>query len=160
MMKRFDKVMPLIDGLAQDLRYAGRMCRRDPGFTAVAVLSLALGIGASTAAFSVFNAVMLRPLPVPDADRLVLLEPQQRGTRFILFNPIFEELRRRQRTLAGVFATNDAPFLTVTFDDAASPSYVRSSLVSGSYFSVLAVPPSLGRLLTERDDQLPETSGN
>src|SRR5262245_31057343 len=84
------------DGLVQDLRYASRTLRRDPGFTAVAILSLATGIGTSTAAFSVFNAVMLRPLPVPDADRLVLLEPQRRGSRFILFNPIFEELRRRQ----------------------------------------------------------------
>lgn len=158
-MCRDQRGLPLIDGLVQDLRYAGRMFRRDPGFTAVAVLSLALGIGTSTAAFSVFNAVMLRPLPVPDPDRLVLLEPQRRGSRFILFNPIFEELRRRQRTLAGVFAANDQRFLKVTFDDAASPSYVRSSLVSGSYFSVLGVSPSLGRLLTERDDQLPETSG-
>jgi len=156
---RDQRGLPLVDGLVQDLRYAGRMFRRDPGFTAVAVLSLALGIGASTAAFSVFNAVMLRPLPVPDPDRLVLLEPQHRGTQFILFNPIFEELRRRQRTLAGLFAANDTPFLKVTFDDAASPSYVRSSLVSGSYFSVLSVSPSLGRLLTEHDDQLPETSG-
>jgi predicted permease len=151
--------LPLIDGLVQDGRYAGRMMRRDPGFTAVAVVSLAIGIGASTAAFSVFNAVMLRPLPVPDADRLVLLEPQHLGRRFILFNPIFEELRRGQRTLAGVFAADDRPFLNVTFDDVPSPSYVRGSLVSGSYFSVLGVSPSLGRLLTERDDQLPETSG-
>ncbi len=156
---RDQRGLPLIDGLVQDLRYAGRMFRRDQGFTAVAVLSLALGIGASTAAFSVFNAVMLRPLPVPDPDRLVLLEPQHRGTRFVLFNPIFEELRRRQRTLAGVFADNDQPFLKVTFDDATSPSYVRSSLVSGSYFSVLGISPSLGRLLTERDDRLLETSG-
>ena len=155
---RDQRGLPLVDGLVQDLRYAGRMFRRDPGFTAVAVLSLGMGIGASTAAFSVFNAVMLRPLPVPEADRLVLLQPQHRGTRFVLFNPIFEELRRRQRTLAGVFAADDKPFLTVTFDDSASPSYVRSSLVSGSYFSVLGVSPSLGRLLTERDDQLPETS--
>ncbi len=155
---RDQRGLPLIDGLVQDLRYASRMFRRDPGFTAVAALSLALGIGATTAAFSVFNAVMLRPLPVPDADRLVLLEPQRRGGQFILFNPTFEELRRRQRTLAGVFAASDAPFLNVTFDDAASSSYVRGSLVSGSYFSVLGLSPSLGRLLTERDDQLPETS--
>lgn len=156
---RDQRGLPFLDGLAQDLRYAGRMFRRDPGFTAVAVLSLALGIGASTAAFSVFNAVMLRPLPVSEPDRLVLLEPQRLGRRFIIFNPIFEELQRRQRTLSGVFAANDSSFLKITFDDAASPTYVRGSMVSGTYFSVLGVSPSLGRLLTEGDDQLPEMSG-
>jgi predicted permease len=156
---RDQRGLPSIDGLVQDLRYAGRMLRRDPGFTAVAVLSLALGIGASTAAFGVFNAVMLRPLPVADPERLVLLEPQHRGRRFVLFNPIFEELRHRQRTLTGLFADDDQPFLRVTFDDARTPSYVRSSLVSGSYFSVLGISPSLGRLLNDRDDRLPETSG-
>ena len=156
---RDQRGLPFLDGLVQDLRYAGRMFRRDPGFTAVAVLSLALGIGASTAAFSVFNAVMLRPLPVSEPDRLVLLEPQRLGRRFIIFNPIFEELQRRQRTLSGVFAANDSSFLKITFDDAASPTYVRGSMVSGTYFSVLGVSPSLGRLLTEGDDQLPEMSG-
>ena len=157
---RDQRGLPLVDGLVQDLRYAGRMFRRDPGFTAVAVLSLALGIGASTAAFGVFNAVMLRPLPVSEPDRLVLLEPQRLGRRFIIFNPIFEELQRRQRTLSGVFAANDSPFLKITFDDEASPTYVRGSMVSGTYFSVLGVSPSVGRLLTERDDQLSAITGD
>ena len=70
----------------------------------LAIVSLAIGIGASTAAFSVFNAVMLRPLPVSDPGRLVLLQPQRRGERFIVFNPIYEELRARQTTLSGMFA--------------------------------------------------------
>ena len=157
---RDQRGLPFLDALLHDLRYAGRMCRRDPGFTAVAVVSLALGIGSSIAAFSVFNAVMFRPLPVSEPNRLVLLEPQRQGKQFIIFNPIFEDLRRRQRTLTGMFAVNDSPFLKVTFDGAASPSYVRGSLVSGSYFSVLGVSPSLGRLLVERDDELPETSGS
>ena len=146
---------PFLDALIQDVRYAGRLLRRDPGFTIVAVASLAVGIGASTAAFSVFNAVMLRPLPVTEPQQLVLLKPQRRGGRFVLFNPAFEQLRREQRTLTGLFAVNNEPFLKVTFDDGATPTYVRASLVSGNYFSVLGLSPSLGRLFMERDDDLP-----
>ena len=149
-----------VDEFLQDVRYAGRMLVRNPGFATVAVLSLAVGIGAATTAFSVFNAVMLRPLPVAEPDRLVLIQPYRRGNRFIIFNPIYEDLRARQSTLAGVFAVNDEPFLKMTFDDDGAPAYVRASLVSGSYFSVLGVSPSLGRLLTDRDDEPPATSGH
>ena len=147
--------LPAIDTFLQDLRYAARTLRRDPAFATVAIISLAIGIGASTAAFSVFNAVMLRPLAVPDPGRLVLLQPQRRGERFILFNPIYEELRERQTTLSGLFAANDTPYLKVTFDDEPAPVYLRASLVSGSYFAVLGVTPAMGRLLAEQDDQLP-----
>ena len=75
------------------------MLLRNPGFATVAVLSLAVGIGAATTAFSVFNAVMLRPLPVAEPDRLVLIQPYRRDDRFIIFNPIYEDLRARQTTL-------------------------------------------------------------
>ena len=81
---RDQRGLPAIETFLQDLRYAARMLRRDPAFAAVAILSLAIGIGASTAAFSVFNAVMLRPLAVPEPGQLVLLQPQQRGDRFII----------------------------------------------------------------------------
>ena len=155
---RDQRGLPAIETFLQDLRYAARMLRRDPAFAAVAIVSLAIGIGASTAAFSVFNAIMLRPLPVPDPDRLVLLQPQRRGERFILFNPIYEELRARQTTQSGVFAANDTPYLQVTFDDEPAPVYLRASLVSGSYFAVLGLTSHMGRLLTEQDDQLPATS--
>ena len=101
---RDQRGLPAIETFLQDLRYAARMLRRDPAFATVAIISLAIGIGASTAAFSVFNAVMLRPLPVSDPGRLVLLQPQRRGERFIMFNPIYEELRERQTTLSGMFA--------------------------------------------------------
>ena len=155
---RDQRGLPAIETFLQDLRYAARMLRRDPAFATVAIISLAIGIGASTAAFSVFNAVMLRPLPVPDPDRLVLLQPQRRGEQFILFNPIYEELRARQTTLSGMFAVNNTPYLKVTFEDEPAPAYLRASLVSGSYFAVLGLTPHLGRLLTEQDDQLPAAS--
>jgi len=98
---RDQRGLPAIETFLQDFRYAARMLRRDPAFATVAIVSLAIGIGASTAAFSVFNAVMLRPLPVPEPDRLVLLQPQRRGERFLVFNSIYEELRARQTTRRG-----------------------------------------------------------
>jgi len=138
----------------QDLRYAARMLAKSPGFTAVAVLSLGLGIGATTAAFGVLNAAVLRPLPVAEPHRLVLLQPQLRGERWILFNPVFEELRRSQRTLSGMFAVSNEPFLKAMFEGGAAPTYVRGTFVSGGYFSLLGLTPALGRLLTESDDEI------
>lgn len=156
---RDQRGLPMLDALAQDLRYAVRTLRRDPGFATVAILSLGLGIGATTAIFSVFNAVMLRPLPVPEPQQLVILQPRHQGQRWILFNPIFEELRRQQQTLSGMFAVNDEQYLKVTFDGDVASTYVRGSFVSGSYFSVLGVSPARGRLLTEADDELLGASG-
>jgi predicted permease len=149
-----------IEHLEQDLRYALRMLRKNPGFTVVAVLSLALGIGATTAVFSVLDAAVLRPLPVVEPDRLVILSPHLRGRRFVLFNPLFEELRRTQTTLQGVFAVSDQPYLKVTLDGDSNPTYVSGSYVSGGYFPLLGVSPALGRLLTENDDLLPGESGS
>lgn len=136
----------------QDLHYAFRGVRTNPGFAAVAILSLALGIGATTAVFSVLNAVVLRPLPVVEPERLVVLKPELRGKRFVLFNPLFEELRRSQQSLSGIFAVSDEPYLKAAFDHSA-PAYVRGSLVSGNYFQVLGLAPALGRLLTFEDDE-------
>lgn len=144
--------MTTIDQLMQDVRYALRGARRTPGFTFIAVLSLTLGIGATTAVFSVLNAVVLQPLPVRDAEGLVILKPELHGKRFVLFNPLFEELRNSQRSLSGMFAVNDERFLEAAFDSAA-PAFVRGSLVSGSYFEVLGITPSIGRLLTSADDE-------
>ena len=149
----------LLDDLAGDVRLAFRVLRGSPGFSAVAIGSLALAIGASTAAFSVFNAVMLRPLAVQEPEALVLLQALKSGKRFVLFNPTFEALRERQRTLSGLFAVNDHPYLKVTFDDVDVPTYVRGSLVSGTYFHVLGVVPSVGRLLAESDDVVAGANG-
>lgn len=141
-----------MEQIAQDARYALRGLKRSLGFSTVTILSLALGIGATTAVFSVLNAVALRPLPVPGPHQLVVLKPELRGKRFPLFNPLFEELARTQKTLAGMFAISDEPYLKVAFDGGAA-TYVHGSLVSGNYFEVLGMSPALGRLLTAADDE-------
>ncbi len=141
-----------LEQTSQDVRYAARVLRHGRGFTAIAILSLALGIGATTSVFAVLDAVVLRPLPVPEPNRLVVLRPLVRGDRFVLFNPVYEELRRRQHVLDDMAAISDASFLAVTLPGSVSPTYVAGSLVSGSYFRVLRLEPQIGRLLSDADD--------
>lgn len=141
-----------IEQILQDVRYALRGVRRSPGFAAVAILSLGLGIGATTGVFSILNAVVLRPLSAAKPERLVVLRPELRGKRFVLFNPLFEELRTSQQSLSGMVAISDAPYMKVAFGREA-PVFVRGSLVSGNYFQLLGLSPALGRLLTSTDDE-------
>ena len=141
-----------LEQTSQDVRYAARVLSHGRGFTAIAILSLALGIGATTSVFAVLDAVVLRPLPVPEANRLVVLRPLVRGDRFVLFNPVYEELRRRQHVLDDVAAISDSSFLAVTLPGSVSPTYVAGSMVSGSYFRVLRLEPQIGRLLSDSDD--------
>jgi predicted permease len=143
-----------MSGLLQDLRYAARILAKAPVFTGVAVLTLALGIGATTAVFSVLNAAVLTPLPVTNPHQLVIISPQRQGERYILFNPVFESIRQRQRTLSDMFAVNHQPYLRVLMDGDQAPTYVRASLVSGSYFSALGLVPTQGRLLVQGDDEV------
>jgi len=148
-----------IERLGQDLPYALRMLRKNPGFTLIAVLSLGLGIGGTTAVFGVLDAVVFRPLPVTDPDRLVILSPELRGRIWVLFNPIFEGLRQKQQALEGMFAVSNEPYLKVQFDGSI-PVYARGSLVSGSYFQVLGLAPAAGRLFNDDDDRIPGTPGS
>ncbi len=141
-----------LEQTSQDVRYAARVLRHGRGFTAIAILSLALGIGATTSVFAVLDAVVLRPLPVPEPNRLVVLRSLVRGDRFVLFNPVYEELRRRQHVLDDMAAISDSSFLPVTLPGSLSPTYVAGSLVSGSYFRVLRLEPQIGRLLIDADD--------
>jgi predicted permease len=143
----------LIDHTVQDLRYALRVLRASPAFTTVALLSLALGIGATTAVFTVLDAVVMRPLAVTDPERLVVVRALLRNERFVLFNPVYEALRSRQRVLTDVAAMSDEPFLPVSLRATEPPAYLQGSFVSGSYFSVLGVQPAIGRAFTDADDQ-------
>ena len=147
-----------IDALWSDLRYGARLLRRNPGFAAVAILSLALGVGANTAIFELLNAVRLRPLPVTrpeqlaeiriagDADRTGGFESRHPN----LTNVLWERLRDRQEAFASLFAWS-----TLDFElSSGGPSRQADGLwVSGEFFSTLALRPVVGRLLTAADDQ-------
>lgn len=140
-----------LDDLWRDLRYAIRMMRRAPGFTLAIVLSLALGIGANTAIFSVINAVMLRALPVPEPARLVRVgRLMQNGGTGLLPYPIFAYLRDNVTAASGMFAMTLAnPSVIIDGAD----ELVMAEAVSGDYFRVLGLEPATGRLLGTDDDR-------
>jgi putative ABC transport system permease protein len=146
-----------LERLAQDLRYAVRLLRRNPGFTAVAIVSLGLGIGANTAIFQVIDAIRLRTLPVPNASELAEVRLVERtGVRGnhaswhpSLSNPIWEQIRARQQAFSGMFATG-AEMLNL-----ANGGEMRNASglwVSGDYFRVLGIRAAAGRLIDESDD--------
>jgi len=146
-------IWPFLETLAQDTRYALRTLRANPGFAATAVLSLALGIGANTAIFSILNAVMLRSLPVEDPQRLVQLgSPRSDPTHPLsvyFTDPIWEQLRAHQQAFSGTLA-----YGTDRFDLAAGGEshFAEGLWVSGDYFRVLGVPAMRGRVFTTDDD--------
>src|SRR5437870_7271070 len=137
--------------LKQDLRFALRSLRRQPAFTAIAVITLALGIGANTAIFSVINAVMLTPLPYREPHRLVMLwETRPGGDRPLVSYRNFVDWRQRQRGLEdiGVYY----PWASFTMTGRGDAERVDGALVSGNYLQLLGVRPALGRLVTPADD--------
>jgi hypothetical protein len=141
-----------VETLWQDARYAMRGLRRSPGFAAVAIVTLALGIGANTAMFSVLNTVMLRPLPYRDPGRLALIwtDDVRRGlhterTAFLTIT----DWRAASRTLEEVAFYNAQ---RATLVDATGRDRSRSALVSGNLFTVLGVPAAQGRTIS-RDDE-------
>src|SRR5262245_8062937 len=141
-----------VESVWRDVGYAVRGLRRAPGFTAVAALTLALGIGATTAIFTLLDASVLRSLPVQDPGELVALEFQDRGRPQSFFSyPHFERLRDRTHTLSGLFAVSALPRLNIVVDGRAD--IATGTLVSGDYFRALGVAPHRGRLLTAEDDR-------
>jgi putative ABC transport system permease protein len=138
----------MLDAISQDVRQAFRALRARPGFSAVAILSLALGIGANTAIFSLIDAVMLKSLPVNHPEELlqVTINDQLLGYG----NPLWEALRDRQDVFSGIFAYGRWALNLSTGGEAHN---VNGNFVSGQFFDTLGVHAALGRTLTVADDQ-------
>jgi predicted permease len=137
----------------RDVRYAVRLLRRSPVFAVFAIASLALGIGATGAIFSLFDGIVLRTLPVPDPERLVVASFGGPGGKFnySLPYPHFEAIRDRATRVDGVFALSPAGRVTVTAGGDAQVA--NRAYVTGDYYQTLRLAPALGRLLTREDDR-------
>jgi putative ABC transport system permease protein len=136
----------MFGSVRQDLRFAFRMMRKNRGFTAVAVLTLALGIGANTAIFTLMDAVMLKRLPVKQPDQLIELM-----TDSSFSYSAFQYLRQHNRSLTGLIASSDSRFYCVV--EGAQPERVEGQYVTGDFFSVLGVSAMIGRTITSDDDR-------
>ena len=137
-----------------DIRYALRGFRCSPAFALVAVLSLALGIGANTAIFSLVNAILLRTLPVREPNRLVLLtlNPPERRTGNAISPTLYQQIRDKNTVLEGFAAVRGVPF---TLSGGEIAERVNGQLVSGNFFETLGVNALIGRVLTPEDDRIP-----
>lgn len=152
-LHREQRRLALFDTLAQDVRYAFRQLRASPGFTAAAVLTLALGIGANTAIYRVLDAAVFRSLPVKDPQRLVQLQLWRDGKPARFNYPLFREMAARQRALEGMFAASGFPLHQAVLRGSGPLQTLRGVLVSGDYFRVLGVPAHVGRVFTGEDDR-------
>jgi len=142
-----------LENMERDLRFALRQCRKNPGFTAAAVLSLALGIGANAALFAFVNSTLLKQLPVPQAMRLLILK--NAGKPLVLSYRQLDALNRDTAEIDGLLGTHPID-VSVMFGD--RPQWVSAELVTGEYFHTLQIKPERGRLLTQRD--LDDAEGN
>ncbi len=148
----------MLETILQDAGYALRTLRKSPGFTMVCVLTLGLGMGASTTIFSVVNAVLLRPLPYPNHERLVRIEERHGGTFGLGAAGLdfanatyanFNDLRRDGKTIENISAFREWRF---NLAGDGEPEQVPGALVSGEFFAALGSKPTLGRMITPEDD--------
>ena len=153
-----------LDNLINDIRFAFRQLLKTPGFTLIALLSLALGIGANTAIFTLLNAVLLRPLPVPQPQQLMLFgEGKWVGSTgglpnraMDLFSNLFYRAFAKETTaFSGVTAISSIQMGTHLSINGGPIEHIHIDLVSGNHFDVLGVTPALGRVLNTSDDQAP-----
>lgn len=145
--------LPLAETAIQDARYALRMLRKNPGFTAVAVVSLALGIGVNALVFSVVNAILLRPLPVEHPERLVFLENKKGGP--VQSFPNYRDFRDRNESFSGLAGYRVA---AVELETSQGPTRLWGYLATGNYFDAIGVSPVIGRFFHQDDDLHPGAS--
>ena len=143
-----------MENLWNDLRYALRMLRKSPGFTAVAVLALGLGIGANTAIFSIFNGILWRPLPVQDPQQLVVLVTKTPGLDFPtnLSYPDFQDYRQLKAAFSDLVGFTSTP---VNFGAEGRPERAWADLVTGNYFSMLGLEAVCGRTFAGEEGWVP-----
>ena len=141
-----------MQALWQDMHYGARMLVKRPSYTLIALLTLALGIGATTSIFSVVDAMLLRPLPYPDAERLVFLrEVGAKGGQMALAEPNFEDVRARSQSFAAVaIAAGSFPLVVSGGSEAVR---ARVSIASSQFFDVMGVHPSLGRTFAPEEEK-------
>ncbi len=145
--------------LLQDVRYSCRVLARTPGFTAAAVLSLAMGIGANAAVFGFADAVLLRPLPVAHPDEMMAVGsvtaiPESDASSLVSSYPDYLDIRTRSRSFDGLAAFT---YVTAGFSttSGAAPELKEGMLASGNFFSVLGITPAIGRAFTAEEDRVP-----
>ncbi|PYV87862.1 MAG: hypothetical protein DMG05_16625 [Acidobacteria bacterium] len=138
--------------MLNDLRFAIRMLFKNPGFTAVVVLTLALGIGANTSVFTVVNAVLLRPLRYPDSERLMVIQATRLGSKegFQSAPGVFLDWRERSTSFEKLVGARPTRMIMSGVDQ---PRFVSVSAVSFDFFDVIGVRPVLGRTFTPEEDQ-------
>jgi predicted permease len=141
-----------LENFLRDLGFSARLLSKSPGFTAVAILTLAVGVGANTAVFSLINGLLLRPLPVPHAEQLVVLRIDENGPEpnYAFCTPFFRGLEERHDLFSDVFAYNGDTFQV---RGRSGNENIEGMLVSGQFFQALQTPPLLGRYLTPQDDR-------
>jgi predicted permease len=141
-----------LEELLQDLRYGARTLRKNPGFTAVAVLTLALGIGANTSLFSVVNAVLLNPLPYPHPEQLVTLHESKPNFRAgSISYPNFRDWQKDNRTFSSMAVTRATSF---TLSGLGEAEQISARFITSDFFSILGVQPVLGRYFGAGEDEI------
>src|SRR5262245_61404048 len=139
--------------LWQDLRYGARMLLKKPGFTSIAIITLALGIGANTAIFSVTDKLLLRSLPVKDPQQLALVSGETVNPKFrnnIFSYPNYVDYRDQNEVFSGLFAFNQT---TVKLGTGEQSDKIGIEMVSGNYFDVLGVAAARGRVIRDEDNR-------